>query len=319
MPAESPSERRVVAVSAAEPPAEPRVATALRVLMVEDQPDDAELEQRALRRADLDCTALVVDTEAAFREALQTFSPQVILCDYSLPSFSGEAALDIATAVVPEVPFIFVSGVLGEERAVELLKRGAADYILKDRLIRLGPAVRSELAAAAVAEQKRCAERELVLANRNLRTLSSGNQTLVKAKDEPTLLSDMCQTIVEVGGYPASWIAAVDPTDGRLEVRTAHAEDAELGVALRTTPIEVVAGPVHGAIASGDMSAIDDVAALGEDLPWRAFALSHGYRSLLVLPLSVNGVDQALVIHARDASELHSDAVALLQIGRAHV
>ena len=126
------------------PPAatDPAARGALRILILEDQPSDAELEQRLLRRAGLDFTAVVVDTEETFLRQLEAFRPEVILSDYSLPGFSGEDALKITRQRYPHVPFVFLSGALGEEAAVELIRRGATDYVLKDRPARLASVVR---------------------------------------------------------------------------------------------------------------------------------------------------------------------------------
>lgn len=112
-----------------------------RILMVEDNPLDAELAIRELRRGGVECDVVRVDTEAALRERLSTAPPDVILADYNLPGFNGLDALRIARELAPELPFIFVSGSLGEERAVEALREGAADYIVKDRPARLAAAV----------------------------------------------------------------------------------------------------------------------------------------------------------------------------------
>jgi signal transduction histidine kinase len=113
----------------------------LRVLLLEDVPDDAELVERELRRtfpsADLRC----VDSRDAFVASIGDFDPQLILSDHRLVSFSGMDALHIAVERIPDRPFIFVTGSLDEETAVECIKAGAWDYVLKDRLVRLGAAV----------------------------------------------------------------------------------------------------------------------------------------------------------------------------------
>jgi PAS domain S-box-containing protein len=117
----------------------------IRLLMLEDTSSDAELILRELKRASLDVTTRRVETEDEFRRNLAEWYVDVILADYSLPTFDGGAALQIAREVAPEVPFIFVSGSIGEERAVLALRNGATDYILKDRMSRLGPAVKRAL------------------------------------------------------------------------------------------------------------------------------------------------------------------------------
>jgi CheY-like chemotaxis protein len=117
----------------------------LKILIVEDMPADAELAARELKKAGIECHLTMVETEPAFIAALESFRPDVILSDYSMPNFSGYRALEIARRNAPDTPFIFVSGTIGEEVAIESLKRGAVDYILKGNLKRLGPAVERAL------------------------------------------------------------------------------------------------------------------------------------------------------------------------------
>ena len=131
-----------------------RAATAgreARILIVEDEPWDAELAQRLLTSAGLGFTAAVVATREAFVKQLAAFRPDVILSDYHLPGFSGVAALEIAQQRCPDVPFVFWSGVLGDEEAVALIKQGATDYVLKDRPARLPSVI---CRAIAEAEQR---------------------------------------------------------------------------------------------------------------------------------------------------------------------
>lgn len=119
-----------------------------RILIVEDEAWDAELAQRLLKSAGLSFTAVVVATREPFVEQLAAFRPDVILCDYHLPGFSGETALRIAQEERPDVPFVFWSGVLGDEAAVALIKQGATDYVLKDRPARLPSVIGRAIAEA---------------------------------------------------------------------------------------------------------------------------------------------------------------------------
>jgi DNA-binding NtrC family response regulator len=119
-----------------------------RILILEDEAWDAERAQSLLTTAGLDFTCVVVATKALFVEKLDSFRPDVILSDYHLPGFSGEAALAIAQERYPDVPFIIWSGVLGDEAAVGLIKQGATDYVLKDRPARLPSVIGRALAEA---------------------------------------------------------------------------------------------------------------------------------------------------------------------------
>ena len=119
-----------------------------RILIVEDEPWDAELAQRLLTGAGLGFTAVVVATREPFVEQLAAFGPDVILSDYHLPGFSGVEALELAQEQCPDVPFVFWSGVLGDEEAVALIKQGATDYVLKDRPARLPSVIGRAIAEA---------------------------------------------------------------------------------------------------------------------------------------------------------------------------
>src|SRR5688572_5194218 len=98
----------------------------LRILMLEDVASDAELEVRALKRAGVSCEWRRVEAAAEFAAQLEPFNPHLIVSDFTLPAFDGLSALKLARDARPDVPFIFVSGTIGEERAIEALKEGAA-------------------------------------------------------------------------------------------------------------------------------------------------------------------------------------------------
>src|SRR5580700_8496412 len=131
----------------------------LRILSIEDDPKDVELIQDLLETEEIVCEVTRVDTQAALLASLGQGGIDLILADYSLPSFDGISALKLAMKACPDVPFIFVSGTLGEEVAIEALKIGATDYVLKTRLSRLVPAVKRAMREATQkAERKRAEE-----------------------------------------------------------------------------------------------------------------------------------------------------------------
>jgi two-component system cell cycle sensor histidine kinase/response regulator CckA len=121
------------------------MAEAIQILMVEDSDDDAELLQRALERGGLDVQFGRVQTEEAMRRSLQEGRWDLIISDYSMPHFNGLSAFSLMKQSGLEIPFIFVSGTLGEETAVEAMRLGVSDYIVKGNLLRLVPAIRREL------------------------------------------------------------------------------------------------------------------------------------------------------------------------------
>jgi len=133
----------------------------LRILYLEDEPRDAELVQASLEAEDIVCEVRRADTQASFLTFLQQGGFDLILADYTLPLFDGISALKIAQEIRPEVPFIFVSGTMGEELAIEALKMGATDYVFKTRLSRIAPSVRRALREAEERSQRRQAEEAL--------------------------------------------------------------------------------------------------------------------------------------------------------------
>jgi len=144
----------------------------IRILLLEDNFTDAELIRYALKHGGLLFSWRHVDNRGAFIQELERFQPDLILSDYSLPSFDGYAALAIARDTCPDTPFIFVTGTLGEEVAIETLKKGATDYVLKHRLARLVPSVHRALREARERAERRRAEEQLRQSHQQLRALS---------------------------------------------------------------------------------------------------------------------------------------------------
>jgi len=133
----------------------------LRIVFVEDSPWDAELEERELRKGGLQFESMRVWSLEDCARALKQFKPDLIISDYSLPEMDGLTVLKMAGEICPNVPFIFVSGTIGEERALESLKRGATNYVAKDRLTVLMTKVRRALKEAEEREEERCLEEQL--------------------------------------------------------------------------------------------------------------------------------------------------------------
>jgi putative two-component system response regulator len=141
----------------------------IRVLSLEDNLADAELLHDALHRTGLDFEWKCVNNQQDFQNGVIGFKPDVILLDYSLPSYSGSEALVFAQANVPGIPAIIVTGTLGEIKAVELMKAGAVDYILKDRLARLADAVRHAILNARQVEIRKQLDFDLIQSNIRLK------------------------------------------------------------------------------------------------------------------------------------------------------
>ncbi len=164
----------------------------LKILILEDVPTDAELMIEELAEAGMNFDSKRVATKASFANAIADFSPDIILSDYSLPSFDGLAALKIARERCPDVPFIFVSGALGEEMAIDLLKKGATDYVLKNRLSRLEPAVSRALHEVDERRERERAEHALKESEVRYRTIfeNTGTATVIVEEDATIVLAN---------------------------------------------------------------------------------------------------------------------------------
>jgi two-component system cell cycle sensor histidine kinase/response regulator CckA len=148
------------------------MGTPLRVLLVEDSDDDARLLVRQLGSSGYDVTHRRVDTPDAMQDALDRNIWDIVISDYSMPQFSGTAALALVQERGLDLPFIFVSGTIGEDVAVAAMRAGASDYVLKDKLKRLVPAIERELRESEVRRERRRAQ-EVVLERTRLAVLSS--------------------------------------------------------------------------------------------------------------------------------------------------
>src|SRR5438093_6302775 len=149
---------------------------AMRVLLLEDDANDGQLIAHELGRLTPPPQIERVTGEASFLAALKDFAPDVILSDHNLPAFDGRRALEQTRAILPDIPFILVTGSLNEETAVSYLKAGATDYILKDRLVRLGPAI---LEALERAHERQALRRH----ERLVREIIDANPSLIFVKD----------------------------------------------------------------------------------------------------------------------------------------
>ena len=215
----------------------------MRILLVEDSPLEAELSTRAIQRAGIRSVFLRVQTEQALCAAVHEFGPDIILSDFSLPGFDGLSALKVAREIAPELPFVFVSGTIGEERAIEALQCGAMDYVLKSNLARLAPAVRRALDEARSRAERRRQDARIAHLTRVLRMLSGINGAVLRIRDRHELFDEACRLAVVVGGYPAALVALQRPGTQALHVVSTAGPDEQAARRLLTAVSAVADEP----------------------------------------------------------------------------
>jgi PAS domain S-box-containing protein len=167
------------------------MADKIKMLILEDRSSDAELNAREVKKVLPGSTFLFVETRNDFLTALTTSHPDIILSDYKLPSFDGMAALKLVLKHAPEVPFILVTGALSEETAVSFMKAGACDYVLKNNLRRIGPAVLSCLEQKRVRIERKRAE--IALQESEIRY-----RTLIESASDGIYIADISGRFVEI-------------------------------------------------------------------------------------------------------------------------
>ena len=182
----------------------------IRVVILEDRPEDAELMEYELRRSWFDPTCRRLETEPQFVAELNS-APDVILADYRMPQLDAPRALEVLQNAGLDIPFIVVSGAIGEDAAVAMMRQGATDYLLKDRLRRLGPAVRRALAEKQLREEKRRAEQALRASEARFYSFMNHSPALAYIKDHDGRIIYMNNTCEQV------WNMSLSECEGKLD------------------------------------------------------------------------------------------------------
>ncbi|KGQ20276.1 Diguanylate cyclase [Lysobacter dokdonensis DS-58] len=196
----------------------------LEVLMVEDSPADAELILRAMRDLGIPIRHRRVTSEHAMRMALAETRPDIILSDFSMPGFSGQEALQIAREVVAETPFIFVSGTIGEELAIEAVKRGADDYVLKDNLRRLPSAMDRAIRSAHERAERLRISAQLRESEERFRSIVESSLDWIWEIDRTGLIVYSNEAVRDILGYTAREVIGRNMLDLMSPISRAAAE-----------------------------------------------------------------------------------------------
>ena len=279
----------------------------LRVLHLEDDVRDTELVQATLEGEGIQSELKRVEREQDFLAALKRESLDLILADYTLPSFDGLSALRIAQQHSPDVPFIFVSGTLGEDVAIEALKTGATDYVLKTRLARLGPAVNRALSEARERSDRKRAEALLAGEKRILEMIAKGDSL-------PAIFDALCQL---VEAQLPDVISSVLLLQGD---RLRHGGAPSLPKSYNGAIDGLVIGPSEGSCGTaayrGEPVIVADIATDPLWVKYRDLALSHSLRACWSTPIisSENKVLGTFAMYYREPRSPTSQDFGLIEL-----
>jgi PAS domain S-box-containing protein len=186
------------------------IGKAIHILIIEDNPDDAELIRRELKKTGIPCEIRWADSKEAFLKELEAFNPDVILCDYKMPDLGAPEALEVVKGRSQVIPFIVVSGTIGEDVAVDMLKTGATDYIMKDNLGKLGSAVNRALEEARERAERKKAEVALLQEKERAQKYFDNAAVIMLVIDVEGIVSQINEKGCEVLGYNKEEIVGKD-------------------------------------------------------------------------------------------------------------
>ncbi|TLY70023.1 MAG: EAL domain-containing protein [Gammaproteobacteria bacterium] len=269
-----------------------------------------------LKQAGYVCAFRCVVNEIEMRAALRAELPDLILSDFSLPAFDGMSALAIARAEAPGVPFIFLSGTIGEERAIEALKCGAIDYVLKSNPKRLVPAVERALQEAQLRRTSQAAERQVARLTRVLQMLSGINSALVRIQNRDEVMAETCRLAHSVGGYTVAMLALINPTTrmarpvGWAGYEFLARPEQEFPVADHEAGDTSLMGRV---IRTGEAILCPDLESFPHVIHWRDKLIAAGVRSLACLPLRVDNTPVGSFLCGTGSTVIGRDELLLLE------
>ncbi|MFA7287522.1 MAG: ATP-binding protein [Melioribacteraceae bacterium] len=191
----------------------------INILIIEDLPSDAELSKREINKILKNCSFRIVETEEDFINALDDFQPEIIVSDYSLPNFDGLTALNLTLDKSPLTPFIILTGSMNEETAVNCMKAGATDYVIKEHIKRLGTAILSALEKKEIIQKKLNAEIKLKESEVHFRTLADTGLALIWTSGLDKKFNYFNRILLEFVGknsnkeFGNEWIKGIHPED----------------------------------------------------------------------------------------------------------
>lgn len=258
----------------------------LRVLFIEDSQDDVDLSLRELKRAEYDVEHECVQTAEAMQGALDGKPWDVIICDYSMPQFSAPRALDVLKASGQDLPFIIVSGTIGEETAVSALKAGAHDFLIKGSLARLVPAIQREMRDAEGRRERHRAEQALVQQLNHLSTLRTIHTAIASSLDLRVTFKIVLENVTNALKADAASVLLMRHGSGRLEFAAGHGFRTR---AIESTSLRLGQGLSGRAAYERRIVQTESLAAVGDEFIRQNLLVNENFVSHFAAPLIAKG------------------------------
>ncbi|MGZ3900859.1 MAG: PAS domain S-box protein, partial [Bacteroidia bacterium] len=260
----------------------------LKILIAEHDKQDIELLHNELTKSGLNYESKIVDNEISYTDALKNYLPDIILSDYRFPAFNWPQIFKIREELAPEIPLIFVSGTIGEEKAVELIRNGLTDYALKDKLFTLPQKIIRAIKESEERKEKVIINEKLFKANNLYAFISQVNQNIVRVNDEATLFSNSCQLAIKFGKFKMAWIGIFENEDKEISLVEQSGMAAE-DISRFINAINLPRGPQEYVINTGTYFICNDISNELELLKLKVFSAERGLNSCIVLPIKKLG------------------------------
>jgi PAS domain S-box-containing protein len=285
----------------------------IRILTVEDSPEDLELVQDRLKKDGINYSHLNVETRDDFIKGVNEFKPDIILSNFTLSGFDGLAAIELSKELSPLIPIIIVPGSIDKDTAVECINKGAEDSIIKENIMELGLAVKGAL-ENKILKRERDLEKRILKLHRTYAVIHRINEMIVSIQDREKLFEEACKIAVESGKFRLVWIGLVDEKNKIIKPHIWNGLGFGFLEEIKRMSVDDISrkDPIQKEILTGNYfvcNNIDDESGfiLQEN------GLKHGFHSLISMPLiHENKVIGSFNIYADEPDFFDEDEIKLL-------
>ncbi len=262
----------------------------IHILYIDDNPLDRALVRDSLEKEHGGFILTEARSQHEFEKLFHKDGYDLVLTDFNILGFDGLQVLEMVKKVSPDTPVVFVTGTGTEEVAVEAMKRGASDYVIKtaSHINRLPKTIQAVIGAKQVRLEKEKAQNDLLKMNRIYAVISQINQLIVRTNDRDKLFRETCDIAINFGGFRMAWIGLVDETSKIIKPHcwSGHEDGYLTKIELPATDSSKLSkGPGGKAILDENNVVCNDVGADPIMEPWRDEALKRGYHSIIALPI----------------------------------